>query len=126
MKNETLIALAALLGGLGVILGAFGAHALTKMVDAKDLGIWETAVRYQMYHVFALIVIAIVSQLWGSSPWLVRAAWLMLIGMVLFSGSLYALVLTQIRILGAITPVGGVAMIAGWIALAVRMLQLRG
>jgi uncharacterized membrane protein YgdD (TMEM256/DUF423 family) len=105
--------LGALFGGLGVALGAFGAHGLRQILSAEDLATFEIGVRYQMYHALALIAVA-----WAMSRWdhaaLVAAGWLFVGGIVVFSGSLYALVLTGHRWLGAVTPLGGVAMIAGW------------
>jgi uncharacterized membrane protein YgdD (TMEM256/DUF423 family) len=105
--------LGALFGGLGVALGAFGAHGLRQILSAEDLATFEIGVRYQMYHALALIAVA-----WAMSRWdhaaLVAAGWLFVGGIVVFSGSLYALVLTGQRWLGAVTPLGGVAMIAGW------------
>lgn len=101
-----------LLGALGVALGAFGAHGLRNIVqDSQHLVTWETAARYQMLHVLALGLVAL-------HPARPRAAgWLFVIGIAIFSGSLYVLVLTDTRWLGAVTPLGGVALIAGWIAL---------
>ncbi|HEY4320001.1 MAG TPA: DUF423 domain-containing protein [Gemmatimonadales bacterium] len=107
----------ALFGALAVILGAFGAHALQARLDAHDLQTYETAVRYQMYHAFALFAAAwLISQ---RLPQAGRAAWLFLAGIVIFSGSLYLLVATGQRWLGAVTPLGGLCFIAGWIYLAV-------
>ena len=114
---------ATLLGGLGVALGAFGAHALRDRLGADLLAIFETGVRYQMYHVFALIVAAILTvRLQGTSLPL-AAGWLFVAGIVLFSGSLYTLALTGQRGFGAITPLGGVAFIAGWALLAIACLR---
>jgi uncharacterized membrane protein YgdD (TMEM256/DUF423 family) len=109
--------LAALFAATGVALGAFGAHALRQKLDARDLEIFETGLRYQMYHAFALLAVAWLSTRVGAEgAGLVRAAgWAFTAGILVFSGSLYALVLTQTRWLGAITPLGGVAFIAGWV-----------
>lgn len=102
----------AVLGALGVALGAFGAHGLRDVVDdPRYLTTWETAARYQMLHVLALGLVA----LHPARPRV--AGWLFVVGIGVFSGSLYLLVLTGARWLGAITPLGGVALIAGWIAL---------
>lgn len=100
----------AVLGFLGVAAGAFGAHGLKGMLTADRLEIFETAVRYQMYHSLALVASGIL----GSS----KAGWAFLLGVVVFSGSLYLLVLTEKRWLGAITPIGGVLLLVGWVFLA--------
>ncbi len=97
--------------------GAFGAHALRARLDPSALAIFETAARYQMYHALALLAVAWAMSRWPSSM-LHAAGWLFLAGIVLFSGSLYALALTGVRGLGAITPLGGVAFLAGWLCLA--------
>ncbi len=113
----------ALMGGLAVAAGAFGAHALRERLDARSLEIFETAVRYQMYHAFALLVAA-----WMISTGARQAgtaAWLFTGGVLVFSGSLYLLVLTGTRWLGAITPIGGVLMIGGWLMLALAAKSLR-
>lgn len=108
-------------GMLSVILGAFGAHLLEGRVADKYLDTWQTAVQYQMFHSIGLIAIAILMStgLIGPVSSLSWAGYLMLAGIVIFSGSLYILSLTGISILGAITPIGGVAFIAGWILLIV-------
>ena len=101
---------------IAVAAGAFGAHALRGRLPADSLAVFETAARYQMYHALALLAVA-----WASTRWSVNlsqwAGWLFTAGTVLFSGSLYLLALTGIRWLGAITPLGGVAFLAGWICL---------
>jgi uncharacterized membrane protein YgdD (TMEM256/DUF423 family) len=103
---------------IAVGAGAFGAHALKTRLTPDLLQVFETGARYQLYHAFGLFVAAWqVSQ--GPCPWGERAGWAFIAGTVLFSGSLYALALTGIRPLGAITPFGGVAFLAGWIMLAV-------
>ena len=102
---------------LAVLAGAFGAHALRTRVPLDLLTVFETAVRYQMYHALGLVAVALVTERVSSAG--VRAAgWLFLAGTVCFSGSLYALSLTGIRALGAVTPIGGLCFIAGWLALA--------
>jgi uncharacterized membrane protein YgdD (TMEM256/DUF423 family) len=101
-----------------VAAGAFGAHALRERLPSSLLAIFETAARYQMYHALALLVVARVGE--AGSRGLSRAAgWLFTVGIVLFSGSLYLLSATGVRWLGAITPLGGVAFLAGWTALAI-------
>ena len=105
----------ALLGALGIAAGAFGAHGLSDHLDAKDLDTFEVAVRYQLVHALALCAIAALPI---GTRRAVLAATLMLIGTLIFCGTLYVLVLTGMRWLGAVTPIGGVLMIAGWVALA--------
>jgi uncharacterized membrane protein YgdD (TMEM256/DUF423 family) len=118
------LVLAALLGFFAVAAGAFGAHVLEAHLDPKDLTIFETAVRYQMYHALALLGVAILAQLSERpSRALSAAGWCFLAGTLIFSGSLYFLVLTGPRWLGAITPIGGVALLAGWVCLAVAALR---
>ncbi|MBL8982240.1 MAG: DUF423 domain-containing protein [Gemmatimonadetes bacterium] len=116
--SRQILRLGALLAALGVAAGAFGAHALRARVDAAGLATFETAVRYQMYHAFALLVVG-----WQAARAPSRAAWWAAVcfaaGVVLFSGSLYVLVLAGIPWLGAITPLGGVAFLGGWGCLAV-------
>lgn len=111
------LVLGSLLGASGVALGAFGAHALRSRVDARMLEVWETAVRYHLVHALALLAVAWVAgrQPGGAAAW---AGWLFVAGTAVFSGSLYAMVLTGQRWLGAVTPLGGLALIAGWLAMA--------
>ena len=106
-----------LIAGLGVAAGAFGAHALKQRLSAELLQVFETGVRYQMYHAFGLLVVALAMNRWPSNT-IQIAGWLFLAGIVLFSGSLYALCLSGIRALGAITPIGGLCFLAGWVFLA--------
>lgn len=116
--NHKLFRIAAALLGIAVALGAFGAHGLKDLVDAERIDVWEKAVRYQMLHAIALLVLAVAaSQL--SARVVQRAAVLFEVGILLFSGSLYLLVLLDASALGAVTPLGGLAMIAGWVVLAV-------
>ena len=115
--DRTFFGIGACLGFLGVALGAFGAHALKKMVAPEMLVIFETGVRYQLIHALALLATG-----WACAQWPSQAAkvagWLFLAGTVIFSGSLYALALSGIKILGAITPIGGLCFLAGWVSLA--------
>ena len=107
---------------LGVALGAFGAHALRASLSPGDIEIFETAVRYQMYHAVALFGVAwLATRLVG--PLMDWAGWLLVAGTVVFSGSLYLLVLTDTRWLGAITPVGGLMLVAGWLLVVVALLR---
>jgi uncharacterized membrane protein YgdD (TMEM256/DUF423 family) len=102
---------------VAVAAGAFGAHALRARLSPDLLAVFETGARYQMYHALGLLAVAWAVTRWPS-PWPPRAGWLFLAGTVLFSGSLYALALSGIRWLGAITPLGGLAFLAGWLCLA--------
>jgi uncharacterized membrane protein YgdD (TMEM256/DUF423 family) len=106
----------ALLAGLGVALGAFGAHALKASLPPHALGWWETAVQYQMWHALGLLVVGTLPK-----PRLGLPAALLGGGALLFSCSLYLMALTGERWLGAVTPIGGAAMIAGWALLAWRL-----
>ena len=105
--DTTFMLIGALAGFLGVAAGAFGAHGLRSRLSPEMLAVFETAVRYQMYHVFALLMTAAVIGRLGDARLLSIAGWSFVAGMVLFSGSLFALTLTGITALGAITPVGG-------------------
>ena len=118
-------AIGSILGAVGVALGAFGAHGRKCRVGPDLLVVWDTAVKYHLVHVLALLATAWASDRWGG-PWTTAAGWLFVAGIAVFSGSLYLLVLSGQRWLGAITPIGGVAFIAGWVALAVAALRMRG
>lgn len=107
--------LGALLGAIGVTLGAFGAHGLKSVLDAEKLGWWQTGVQYQLWHAVALVAIG-AAALPGTRP----VAILMAVGVLVFSGSLYVMALTGARWLGMVTPLGGLALIAGWLLLAWR------
>ncbi|MHB1155752.1 MAG: DUF423 domain-containing protein [Phycisphaerales bacterium] len=113
MKRTALL-IGASAGMLGVIAGAFGAHGLRHHVSPKMLGVWHTAAEYQMYHALTLLVISRLER--GGT--IAAATWFFTAGIVFFSGSLYAMVLTDSRGLGAITPIGGVCFITGWALLA--------
>ena len=102
---------------LAVGAGAFGAHALRARLSPDLLAVFETGARYQMYHALGLLAVAWMLTRWPG-PWPARAGWLFVAGTVLFSGSLYALALSGVRWLGAITPLGGLAFLAGWLCLA--------
>ena len=112
-KNQVLIA-GAVLGLLAVALGAFGAHALKPYLEETGrLDTFETAVKYHFYHALALFVLSVLMR-WEEHRLLKIAALLFLLGVIIFSGSLYALCMTNVGILGAVTPIGGVLLIAGW------------
>jgi uncharacterized membrane protein YgdD (TMEM256/DUF423 family) len=115
--EKSFLLLASIFGALGVALGAFGAHALENRLSADLLSTYETGVRYHFYHTLALLgVVAVISR-WPEAGAAVWAGWLFFAGIVIFSGSLYVLAFTGIRWLGAITPIGGAAFIAGWLCL---------
>jgi uncharacterized membrane protein YgdD (TMEM256/DUF423 family) len=115
--DHVFFSVGAVFGALGVAAGAFGAHGLKVRVSPEMLAVFETGVRYHLVHALALLAVAWASTRWTSAA--VRAAgWLFVAGILVFSGSLYVLTLTGIRALGAITPFGGVAFIAGWFLLA--------
>ena len=107
---------------IGVTVGAFGAHGLRDRLTPADLDIFETGVRYHMYHALGLFAVAWVASRWPSGTTTI-AGWAFIIGIVVFSGSLYTLVLTGQRWLGAVTPIGGVALIVGWAALGWAILR---
>ena len=117
MDSSRMMVGGAAFAGLGVAAGAFGAHLLRPILDATMLNVFETAVRYQMYHALALCLVASIAERHTTSR-MAAVGWLFAVGIVLFSGSLYLLSLTGIRWIGALTPLGGVAFIAGWAFLA--------
>jgi len=115
--ERVFLALGALSAFIGVAAGAFGAHSLKNRMSAEMLTIFEVGVRYQMYHAFALIAVAWVQEKWPSTI-VTTGGWLFVIGTILFSGSLYLLSLSGVSWLGAITPLGGLAFLAGWVCIA--------
>ena len=120
VEGEMILALGAVLAGLGVAAGAFGAHMLRDQLTAVELETWRTAASYQMYHSLALIIVG--RMLGRSGSRLLRGSyWLFVLGIVLFSGSLYVLAITGEPALGSITPFGGLALLGGWASLAVAV-----
>ncbi|MEH7123325.1 DUF423 domain-containing protein [Bacillus sp. JJ1503] len=117
------IIIGALNAFLSVALGAFGAHGLEKVVEPKYLEIWKTGVQYQMFHATGLLVIGILLGKMPANALLSWSGWMMLIGIILFSGSLYVLSVTQISVLGAITPLGGVSFLAAWVLLIIAAVK---
>lgn len=117
MTPKLMVLLASAFGFSGVAFGAFGAHALRARLTPELLAVWRTAVEYQFWHALALLAAGLLAM---SRPGtlLTAAAWCFALGVLLFSGSLYALCLSGVRGLGAVTPLGGVAFLAGWAALA--------
>jgi uncharacterized membrane protein YgdD (TMEM256/DUF423 family) len=124
MNQKPLLIIASLFGLTGVALGAFGAHGLRGIVPPDLLATFETGVRYQMYHTFALFVTAL---LYGSADGRrVRIAGIcFIVGIVIFSGSLYAMTFTGIRMFGAVTPFGGLGFLAGWVFLLLAALKIK-
>ena len=111
MVRSPLISLGAINAAIAVAAGAFAAHGLKQRLDDYALGVFETGARYHMYHALAIILVGVLA---GAVPRAQTSAWLFQAGIVLFSGSLYALALTGTKALGAITPIGGVGFLAGW------------
>ena len=128
MSSRTILILAAILGGVGIVIGAFGAHSLPRILkdlpeaDLLQRKEWlETGARYHMYHAIAMLVIAFASEKGGSFA---SAAIAWLIGILLFSGCLYVMSVTGIRILGAVVPLGGLAFIVGWVLMLLGALRV--
>jgi uncharacterized membrane protein YgdD (TMEM256/DUF423 family) len=114
--------LGTLTAGIAVAAGAFGAHGLKSFVSTGALENWNTAVRYQMYHAIALLVVAFSVEIWPSKIKLLSlGGWLFFSGIILFSGSLYALVLSKVNMLGMITPIGGILFVVGWLTLVIAV-----
>lgn len=116
--QRKLMAWGAVLTMLSVVIGAFGAHMLESVISEDYMQVYETGVHYHMIHALGLMIIALAAGQWGESGRLRWAGRLIILGIVLFSGSLYVLSISGIKVLGAITPLGGVAFIAGWICVA--------
>ena len=120
--DKQFLSISFILGAIAVAFGAFGAHALKEMVDEKAIQTWQTAVQYHFYHLFAIAITGILLKQ-GINVWYKRAGNLFIAGIIIFSGSLYSMVLlkaagvTSANWLGAITPIGGVCFIAGWLCL---------
>ena len=112
----------AVLSGLGVLIGAFGAHGLRDRVTADMLAVFETGVRYHLIHGLAVLAVAWAASRWPNA-WIGAAGWLFVAGVVVFSGSLYILAISGARWWGAVAPIGGVCFLAGWAALAVGALR---
>lgn len=112
------MSLGAILMAISVLLGAFGAHGLKNVLSPDMLAIYKTGVEYQFYHALGLLFIGVISTRFDSK-WIRWSGVLLLAGMVIFSGSLYVLALSGIKTIGAITPIGGLSFVAGWICLAI-------
>ena len=117
MDSSRMAGVGAAFAGMAVAAGAFGAHLLKPMLDVDMQDVFEAAVRYQMYHALALCLVASIAERHPKSR-MAAVGWLFAVGIVLFSGSLYLLSLSGIRWVGALTPVGGAAFMAGWAVLA--------
>lgn len=115
--------IASLLGMLAVVLGAFGAHGLKNRLDDTMMNAWQTAVQYHFYHVFALFLVAILMFLGAKGFAIKLSAIAFILGILLFSGSLYGLALTGWKVLGPITPLGGLFFIIAWLSLAVAVIK---
>ncbi|SHP68141.1 Protein of uncharacterised function (DUF423) [Mycobacteroides abscessus subsp. abscessus] len=120
---KTFIIIGAINAFLAVALGAFGAHGLEGRVEQKYLEIWKTGVTYQMFHATGLLIVGVWLGRLPANALLSWSGWMMLIGIILFSGSLYVMTLTKISILGAITPLGGLSFLAAWILIIVAAVK---
>ncbi len=119
MTLKIIFLFAAFAGALGVVLGAFGAHALRGSIEPRLMETFQTAVQYQLIHALALLLVSLTIGWLGQSLSFDISAYAFMAGIILFSGSLYGLVLTDIRWLGPVTPLGGLCLIIGWLALLV-------
>lgn len=117
------LALAAGYGFLAVALGAFGAHALKARLAPDLLAVWRTAVEYHFWHALALLLLGVLARLQPGSAWLNAGGACFALGILVFSGSLYALALSGVRVLGAITPLGGLLLMGGWLCLLLAALK---
>jgi uncharacterized membrane protein YgdD (TMEM256/DUF423 family) len=120
--DRILLAVASGLGLIGVAAGAFGAHALRTRISPEMLAVFNTGVLYHLVHAAALAAVAVASARWPSNT-MTAAGWLFVAGILLFSGSLYLLAVTGVRPLGAITPIGGVCFLGGWLCMLVAALR---
>ncbi|MBE7380972.1 MAG: DUF423 domain-containing protein [Leptolyngbya sp. SIO1E4] len=122
---QIFLAIAAILGGLSVAGGAFASHALQSRLTERALEVFGTAARYQMYHALALFGVALLlGTVKQAIPWLTVAGWAFVVGVVLFSGSLYLISLAGVKAVGPVTPLGGVAFLIGWGCLAIAAFRL--
>lgn len=120
---QAILIIGCIMMALAVAFGAFGAHALKKKLNADMMKVYETGVQYHIAHGLGILIVGTLGHSLTHSTLAVTAGWLLLAGIILFSGSLYVLSLTGVRKLGAITPLGGLAFIAGWIVLLVAIVQ---
>jgi len=122
---KTCIVVGALAGLMAVVLGAFGAHALRGQIDETQLVAFNTGAQYQMYHALALLMVGMLAYLFPAQKMLRWSGGFFIAGMILFSGSLYALALTQIKWFGPVTPIGGTAFMVGWLLLALAATKFK-
>ena len=120
--NKTILITAAILLALAVALGAFGAHALKDKLTEEMVRVYQTGVQYHFYHALGMLLVGMLTA-YKTSKYLNWSAWLLVAGILLFSGSLYILAITGIKGLGAVTPFGGVSFIVGWVLLAIGILK---
>lgn len=120
---KTFILMGAVAMALGVMLGAFGAHGLKNRLAPDLLAVYHTGVQYHLYHALGLLLVGVLVQQFPAIGGLRTGGWLLLAGILIFSGSLYVLAISGIRWLGAITPIGGTAFIAGWLWIAWSLLR---
>lgn len=125
MQGKLFLILGAVNALLAVLLGAFGAHAIRSRLTPDLLSIYQTGVQYHFYHALGLLIIGLVVVKFPASPLMRWAGWLMLVGIVLFSGGLYLLSAAGLRALGAVVPLGGIAFIAAWLLLCGGLLRKR-
>ena len=118
---KTFLIIAAISGLLAVMIGAFGAHGLKGRITTDLMAIFQTGVQYHFYHALALLLVGILMLQFPQLTLLKFSGWLLVAGMVIFSGSLYVMALTGIKWLGAITPIGGMAFIGGWLTMAIAI-----
>jgi uncharacterized membrane protein YgdD (TMEM256/DUF423 family) len=119
---QTFLALGGILMAIGVAMGAFGAHALKDRLEAKGLTTFRTGVQYHLIHALGMIAVGILAGQYPDDGMISSAGWLLLTGIILFSGSLYVLSVKKIRWLGPVTPLGGLSFILGWVLLAVSFI----
>ncbi|WP_321311586.1 DUF423 domain-containing protein [Halarcobacter sp.] len=122
-KVNQFLTIASIMMALAIAIGAFGAHGLKSIVSSQMLVVYHTGVEYQFYNTLGLFAVSFVIYLKPESKKAIVAAWLILIGMIIFSFSLYLLVILNIPVLGAITPIGGTLMIIGWLTLTYSILK---
>ena len=118
MSARLAVTLASLFAFLAVLLGAFGAHALKTRITPEMQAVWQTAVQYHGWHALAIFAVGLLILHFPDRAGLGVAGWLFVAGIVLFSGSLYALALTGVKSIGAVTPIGGIAFLVGWLVVA--------
>jgi uncharacterized membrane protein YgdD (TMEM256/DUF423 family) len=118
------LSIASILGFLSVALGAFGAHAIKERIPADMLDVYKTGVQYQVYHTLAIFGIALLLKFFPDNRMFTLSGWFFLVGIIVFSGSLYGLSLSGIKVLGAITPIGGLCFLTGWALLLVGTFKL--